>query len=203
MPADRITGAGGKKGDMADTITATVKSKTQATAKNGTYWKLELVKDGEASAYTWSLFDLAAGEPIKLGERWAFETSTPPNPRGGVYRNIDKVMSRQTLATPESTQKAKETPQAPSPDLEYRKQKDESERVSIERQVAVKEGRLAADFLLTQYWRVHATQDSLDIKSWLEAVEPLYEQLAARRAGRFFAGMHPAAPQGGEPKVQP
>ena len=125
-------------------IKATIKSKTEKQTSAGErFWAFSLQCEGQDKALTYSLFDHKAGQEVQVGQTWRLRVSEKPNPKGGVYHNIDGVIELVLaedgpLAEPEGHENGGAVPRRAS------------ERVSIERQTSLKAAVELAGYRIAQ-----------------------------------------------------
>ena len=156
---------------------ADIQQKTEHLTKAGKpYWRVLLQSYNEIGApqepKSYALFDYIAGQKLEVGQVWDVDLSSTINPAGGWFNNLDTVNSRLDPApssAPSPASPAAVAPTAPPlggtptattstieplwnelPAHSGGRVGMTGQNLSIEHQVALKEARLAAEFLLSQ-----------------------------------------------------
>ena len=156
-----------------------LKKTEHLTKNNKPYFRLLLQSYNETGApqepQSYALFDYIAGQKLEVGESWNCDLSSTINPAGGWFNNLDTVNSRldpapssapspASPASPAAVAPAAPplggSPTATTPTIEVLwnelpahsggRAGMTGQNLSIEHQVALKEARLAAEFLLSQ-----------------------------------------------------
>lgn len=158
------------------------------------YWRVVLQSYNEIGApqepKSYALFDYLAGQKLEVGQVWDVDLSSTINPAGGWFENLDSVNSRldpapssapspaSPAASPAAVAPAAPplggSPTATTPTIEVLwnelpahsggRAGMTGQNLSIEHQVALKEARLAAEFLLSQEGATADVQEYL--RTW-------------------------------------
>jgi len=171
-----------------------LKKTEHLTKNNKPYWRVLLQAYNETGTpqnepQSYALFDYIAGQKLEVGESWNCDLSSTINPAGGLFNNLDTVNSRLDPApssAPSPASPAAVAPTAPPlggtptattstieplwnelPAHSGGRVGMTGQNLSIEHQVALKEARLAAEFVLSKINLLGATADVPEyLRTW-------------------------------------